>query len=1102
MHAKDKLSVRDHDLAGTGRQDAYEYDGLVSGELAWIMSKQFLVRPSDNTNWPSLVAQAIEFASATSNLITPFTAQELIRGDGNNESAGVINRIGDYYSAAPRAQTSAQPDGAINAFQGDPAGMYGMSHNRMQRLAYTNWVEAFFEQRIARQRFDLTALRIVDGDGEGGASQNAFLESDIAFYSSMTSQPRAVAGLGPPPAFAAGAVVGTSISGYLNGSTVLSVPDLAYALQATHIDYRPAAYGTDDPSGMQVQVPMMQGLHLMETGPFLRSFGADHRPVDIRLPNQVRSWVYANSDVDTTPKLASVDRHLGSQLAQKALYCALKKHGVFNWVPDGIVLSKLENGPDTGSDAMFDARDGQLFNIGVQGPCITKTWAGNPAMRGMPGDKVFVLIVADVSYEVAGPPGDPAAAGMAAGAGFADLGIPAYDAGAGIPGRVADEIMGRAARNVAGERAREALDNAANRVVQANAALTAEIQRETHDRQTLYGTVPTEHPNAAIYNARVDKTQQEAQRRVVHYRVAPAARAAVDALKAAITTANSPTVPGPPVVANPAASPSYSAGLFGNMVDGLNLMHRHADVANERGGPFAAAKSAAVAAHSAYASQFDLLSRIEMLKAGANDFQGLAAKMRNGERTMRRAEMSNIRLMRATSSYLSNTSHFDPLDPKSRCGLKCGFRRQGVKKVGDTDSDFKGVNVINAAYDARSREARKAAAITATEAALATRTADQATAAATAAAEAGTSTEATANAALVAANLALVAATDTRDTALAIDLTDPAASDAALAAVGYPERSTYNPTINDSVYDAAAAADTGDAAAKALAGVTAARAADDRVGVGISADGTREGTTPRPANTGSSEFIVGAWCIGTVMDSAASRAIGQNFHGVRTAPHSMAINVNVNVEWWDADRLYDAYMDKDRGVLVEAAEDPRLAYVDSLLGPTGPHRDGAGDGVNIGIGANFSGTGPVLRPQRTVFMRTEVEGRSLDEMVDEMLPRPGGKGYATSRNTEINRVGDPAVLAANRPGTPAAAIANRDAAETVAYARINTGQNEYEGRYIQPNARGVNTDPKGERVYDLRTPADNAYYRSVGPDGIDNALPETRHWAAATFSRP
>ena len=57
---------------------------------------------------------------------------------------------------------------------------------------------------------------------------------------------------------------------------------------------------------------------------------------------------------------------------------------------------------------------------------------------------------------------------------------------------------------------------------------------------------------------------------------------------------------------------------------------------------------------------------------------------------------------------------------------------------------------------------------------------------------------------------------------------------------------------------------------------------------------------------GDKEVIVGAWCIGTVLDSAASRSTVGSL--VRTAPASMALNINVNVQWWSGDRLHNAYM--------------------------------------------------------------------------------------------------------------------------------------------------------------------------------------------------
>ena len=57
------------------------------------------------------------------------------------------------------------------------------------------------------------------------------------------------------------------------------------------------------------------------------------------------------------------------------------------------------------------------------------------------------------------------------------------------------------------------------------------------------------------------------------------------------------------------------------------------------------------------------------------------------------------------------------------------------------------------------------------------------------------------------------------------------------------------------------------------------------------------------------QYVVGGWQIGNVLDTSASRAAmpkGSNI-GVRTAPNSSALNINVNIGWWTADRLARAF---------------------------------------------------------------------------------------------------------------------------------------------------------------------------------------------------
>lgn len=69
----------------------------------------------------------------------------------------------------------------------------------------------------------------------------------------------------------------------------------------------------------------------------------------------------------------------------------------------------------------------------------------------------------------------------------------------------------------------------------------------------------------------------------------------------------------------------------------------------------------------------------------------------------------------------------------------------------------------------------------------------------------------------------------------------------------------------------------------------------------------------RLGNSGA-EYIIGGWCIGNVLDTSASRGsmpgTGSSI-GVRTAPNSMALNINVQIDWWDPDRMWRCFMNKE-----------------------------------------------------------------------------------------------------------------------------------------------------------------------------------------------
>jgi hypothetical protein len=65
---------------------------------------------------------------------------------------------------------------------------------------------------------------------------------------------------------------------------------------------------------------------------------------------------------------------------------------------------------------------------------------------------------------------------------------------------------------------------------------------------------------------------------------------------------------------------------------------------------------------------------------------------------------------------------------------------------------------------------------------------------------------------------------------------------------------------------------------------------------------------------GVSEYIIGGWCIGTVLDNSAARSTfesGALMGAIKKQRTTNAINVSVGVEWWSADRLYRSYMNVD-----------------------------------------------------------------------------------------------------------------------------------------------------------------------------------------------
>ena len=182
-------------------------------------------------------------------------------------------------------------------------------------------------------------------------------------------------------------------------NTLLDMPDLGRLLG---FKGSPAA---DAPA-------LRQGIFARDTGPFLRGKGSGGTAMLSGTPseNAPASAASKPNKPDISVQPHRLHRCMGDEVAFALLERQLEQLGLSDWRPDGIVLSLGANDPDDKlSDEALAARDGQLFNVRIQGPAMSTSWTGDPALEVLPGDRVFVCIVADVWYG-----DDPLPAGDAA----------------------------------------------------------------------------------------------------------------------------------------------------------------------------------------------------------------------------------------------------------------------------------------------------------------------------------------------------------------------------------------------------------------------------------------------------------------------------------------------------------------------------------------------------------------------------------------------------------------------------------------------------------------------------------------------------------------
>jgi len=218
---------------------------------------------------------------------------------------------------------------------------------------------------------------------------------------------------------------GVALAAGINAATLTNMPDLGKNM------------GLPD-SAAAIDPTIRQGIFAHDMGPFLRGKGITHEMLAGTKDSTVQG-INAVAPNDKPINPYHVSRCAGDELAFALFERLLEEKGFSDWRPDGIVLSKGADDPsDKLSDEMLKSRDGELFNIRIQGPAVTSSWTGDPALEVMPLDKVFVVIVADVwwgDFTAGGGGAKPAAdagvsafvdgvappTGVAIGAGFAAL---------------------------------------------------------------------------------------------------------------------------------------------------------------------------------------------------------------------------------------------------------------------------------------------------------------------------------------------------------------------------------------------------------------------------------------------------------------------------------------------------------------------------------------------------------------------------------------------------------------------------------------------------------------------------------------------------------
>ena len=176
----------------------------------------------------------------------------------------------------------------------------GRGVDRMQRLATTGWVEArMLSKEVREAQIDVHRINLTS-----------------------------------PYALAAHAGLAQSET-FLAGSSAVDAADVAHGMALA--------------SNTAISDAQRQGIFVLDKGPFLRGMQTSGEAVAMK----------------AAPGLfneQTVARNLGDTLAFAGLETELRRRNIFDWTPDGIVLSAGDEGPDPVNSVSLDAKSARVYN--------------------------------------------------------------------------------------------------------------------------------------------------------------------------------------------------------------------------------------------------------------------------------------------------------------------------------------------------------------------------------------------------------------------------------------------------------------------------------------------------------------------------------------------------------------------------------------------------------------------------------------------------------------------------------------------------------------------------------------------------------------------